>query len=99
MGRPRKRRREDAADDPAVVLPYMNESDIPIHDFSVFGNFDTITPPQVLDSNCYISNNVNTTGSTLHQHLGSSAMFEVSPDTNFECDFYNKSYQIRADRF
>jgi hypothetical protein len=97
MGRPRKRRREDAADDTALVFPDVIDNDVAIHDFSVFGDFGAITP-QLSDSNCYVSNNVSTTGNVPHQHLGDSNVLEVSPDSTFECVIYLGRFQLHADR-
>jgi hypothetical protein len=99
MGRPRKRMREDRADDTAVALADVNENDIGVHDFSVFGDFGTITPPQLLDSNCYVFNNTNTTASTPHQHLRNTDVFGPSPDLNSKCAFYRSYCHLHADHF
>lgn len=85
MGRPRKRRREDAPNDSAVALLDMDDSVIAAHGLSIFGDFGSITPPQLVDSNGFVPNDVYTNGTTLHHHPGTSGVFEVPPDSNLEC--------------
>lgn len=87
MGRPRKRRREDEANEYAELPGESNSHAILLNDpwaNSSFAQFGTITPPQGPDSNVS-SHVVEDESGTLSQHnFDVQDPFGVSPTSNLE---------------
>lgn len=86
MGRPRKRRREGEADEPAEqtteiqINHPLTLDDLPaLSDFSDFG---LTSPPQLHDSNSSNVSTVNGTVTPLHHDLGLLNGFATSPTSN-----------------